>query len=29
MFDGEDWARLAELRAELDPAGLFLAHHEI
>ena len=29
MFDGESWARLAGLRDTFDPAGVFLAHHEI
>ena len=27
--DAESWARLREVRAEVDPAGVFLANHEI
>lgn len=29
FFDGEDWARLAHLRAELDPAGRMVANHRV
>jgi FAD/FMN-containing dehydrogenase len=28
-FDPESWGRLREVRAALDPAGVFLAGHEI
>ena len=27
--DADSWARLREVRAEVDPAGVFLANHEI
>jgi len=29
FFDGEDWSRLAHLRAELDPAGRMVANHRV
>jgi FAD/FMN-containing dehydrogenase len=28
-FDPESWGRLREVRAALDPTGVFLAGHEI
>lgn len=29
FYDGEDWARLALLREQLDPAGLMVANHRL
>ena len=29
LFDGEAWARLSHFRAAHDPAGVFVANHQI